>query len=1308
MRIMDRRWIYFIFALFSSVPLSSALPSLKISSALSPMGFSSQLGSVLSRRKRVAGIVSQYTFDIEISFPNASLLDDLKQYVKSLSYPIALDTSIATKVLAINVTTVCSRSGSNSQCSCENGYTWSGNVCRNYTSCMASSSRCTCINETPPTGTYCQRNTAKKIKMSLRIMEEFSDVLKDLSSPMSKNYTSRIESAFDDSYGSLPGYLYAVVTGFRPGSIVVEYTINADAVNSSVLQAANAKVEANLSKSYPLATPAIQNVIEGQSNLSVLPVNIFVGDKVSLLCTVNSATTNVMWYFNGTQKITSTAQFQITNITTSSTSESNLVINGMATNNAGNYKCIFENSSDVYSVDTNITVASITMTGPDSVQVTCNNTDYNLVTCSTDGNINSLSLTCSSEPNKGVFNRSKLCSPATCWNYMVQANQYQCTDGMTVTYTCTCFTSHEAKVSKAIRVTYLKPVSQLTLIPAEGFLNISEGQSIWLVCQSSKAVSDIIWNFSGTINTTVQNTFISYYALNFTSVLFIPSAVTSWQGTFHCSSKSLAAQSTQKSVTVVRLIPSSQIDISPVETFYERGTATNFSCCGSDMSNYTATLQLSVGATKRTTAMKLNGTCFSQTYNCADCGNYTGFCTIKNSLNDTVISRPMKVTLRKQELIKCQDPPGIGALGDIITVPCSADNINLTGNKSYSCTLTGWELKLPNNCVLQSLNRLAIDVVNLTGPAGTELLPSYVANLSTTVTTEKENITSQPSNIITVVNILQQVEKSTTTVPQAVMQNFLETVNVVVDDASKKAWQEMNDSTERSTQLLESVEKFARKLQIDNGDNISITNNSNVQLAGIVSNPFRNYAETFSFTQGNNLSGSVLIPQTSVSQMRANTSIITVAYATLKDILQNTSTEFVNGLVMTTVLSTSVPTNFKILMNFKKSNQTLDDLKCVFWNLKTNNWDNTGCRGLNDDSNASCECDHLTSFSILMSYKPVINLILDYITYIGLAISIISLLICITIEGLIWKSVTKNKTSYMRHVCLMNIAVSLLLADIWFIIGAAITTLLKSEATNVANTNACVAAIFFTHFFYLSLFFWMLTMGLILFYRLVYVLHDMSKSRMMTIAFTMGYGCPLLIAIITIAVTQSSKTYMNGNACWLNYSDSKAFVAFVLPALTIVLVNFIILAVVIVKLLRPSVGDKPKKEDKSTLIHIGKSIAILTPLLGLTWGFGIATIIAPEEIWVLGIFSALNSLQGLFILLFGCLLDKKVRDSLLSRFSLSRWSSQQTKTSHVTSSDNQIPKGIFNIFAKKGAYNISSAQRSSSSETPSNSYSLLT
>lgn len=152
----------------------------------------------------------------------------------------------------------------------------------------------------------------------------------------------------------------------------------------------------------------------------------------------------------------------------------------------------------------------------------------------------------------------------------------------------------------------------------------------------------------------------------------------------------------------------------------------------------------------------------------------------------------------------------------------------------------------------------------------------------------------------------------------------------------------------------------------------------------------------------------------------------------------------------------------------------------------------------------------------------------------------------------------------MRHVSIVNIAVSLLIADIWFIVGAAIS------AAETENRPACSTATFFIHYFYLALFFWMLASALLLLYRTISVFDGgLSKASMLAIGFSVGYGAPLIIVIITIAVTAPNQTYIqDDHICWLNWNQSKALLAFVIPALTIVLINLIILLVVIYKMLR--------------------------------------------------------------------------------------------------------------------------------------------
>ncbi|KAF3849480.1 hypothetical protein F7725_019199 [Dissostichus mawsoni] len=92
--------------------------------------------------------------------------------------------------------------------------------------------------------------------------------------------------------------------------------------------------------------------------------------------------------------------------------------------------------------------------------------------------------------------------------------------------------------------------------------------------------------------------------------------------------------------------------------------------------------------------------------------------------------------------------------------------------------------------------------------------------------------------------------------------------------------------------------------------------------------------------------------------------------------------------------------------------------------------------------------------------------LLDLITYVGVGISLASLVICLIIEGYVWKAITKNSTAFMRHVSIINTALSLLIADICFIIGA----IADNPAENPGRETlmfqlTCSTATFFMHFF---------------------------------------------------------------------------------------------------------------------------------------------------------------------------------------------------------------------------------------------------
>lgn len=465
------------------------------------------------------------------------------------------------------------------------------------------------------------------------------------------------------------------------------------------------------------------------------------------------------------------------------------------------------------------------------------------------------------------------------------------------------------------------------------------------------------------------------------------------------------------------------------------------------------------------------------------------------------------------------------------------------------------------------------------------------------------------------------------------LQDILETVDVIISESARESWQILNANETRnvSSILLGSLESLSDGLT---GEFAIMT--ERILLNRTV---FNN-----SFNADLNNSIVIVIPDTNLT----NVFITTITFSSLNNVLPTRNASFsmngsdetvndnaINAAVVLVKLNVTIR---DVSLSFDKLNNSLAvNPQCVFWNFKLfddlGGWDEEGCTFVSDINNiVTCNCSHLTSFSILMSTGIPQSLrdILDIITYIGVGISLGSLVICLIIEGFVWKAITRNSTAFMRHVSIVNIALSLLIADICFIIGAAIA---KNPLENPGEdyevpVGPCSTATFFMHFFYLALFFWMLVSGLLLFYRTVMVFSHMSKSTMLAIGFSLGYGCPLIIAVITVAVTASQDGYIRKvKACWLNWEETKALLAFVVPALVIVVINFVILFVVLFKMLRRGVRDATQPDEKNALIVIARCLAILTPVFGLTWSLGVGTMVAPTNKGVHIAFAFFNSLQ---------------------------------------------------------------------------------
>ncbi|XP_078799369.1 adhesion G-protein coupled receptor F1-like [Oryzias latipes] len=658
-------------------------------------------------------------------------------------------------------------------------------------------------------------------------------------------------------------------------------------------------------------------------------------------------------------------------------------------------------------------------------------------------------------------------------------------------------------------------------------------------------------------------------------------------------------------------------------------------------------------------------------------------------------STPIKITCKVNEIsgydktttltlfigtVACEDKLyGQGQEGNTAEVKCPAGQ---EGYKKAECKGNTWKT-IEDTCILTQIKLLSIESQGLVSTN----VEKFSQNLKDAVLNNKEEIAKSSGTINSIVNILTTIANVSNVVSKDVMENVLQTVDVLIGNDAKPSWSFLNSnmSQNASSQLLGSLESLSNRLN----DSFEIS----TPLITMVRTKFSS-----SFAKDLNSTVSIEIPFN--NSLSAN--ITTILLSTFNNVipprnsssnsslLNNTSNPADGSPGTNSVFLVKIDQSIRnVTLKFKKINETLPlnrSFQCVFWNFKlinnTGAWDDKGCKFVSRiNDTVTCNCTHLTSFSILMatSIPEDIRDILDIITYIGVGISLASLVICLIIEGYVWKAVTKNSTALMRHISIVNTALSLLIADICFIIAASYSqkALDNKDGDFKVLIGQCSAVTFFMHFFYLALFFWMLVSGLLLLYRTVMVFSHMSKSIMIAIGFVIGYGCPLIIAVTTVAATAPSQTYIRKNyICWLNWTESKALLSLVIPALVIVVINIIVVILVLCKMMSRNSANTIQPDEKNSFVVILRCLAILTPLFGLTWALGIGTMVSPRGKGIHIAFAFFNSLQGLFILIFGTLFDSKIR-LLLQKASINGSNTTRSISGGASSSTGISFPGIF-------------------------------
>ncbi|XP_029618576.1 adhesion G-protein coupled receptor D1 isoform X2 [Salmo trutta] len=352
-------------------------------------------------------------------------------------------------------------------------------------------------------------------------------------------------------------------------------------------------------------------------------------------------------------------------------------------------------------------------------------------------------------------------------------------------------------------------------------------------------------------------------------------------------------------------------------------------------------------------------------------------------------------------------------------------------------------------------------------------------------------------------------------------------------------------------------------------------------------------------------------------------------------------------------------------------------LYCAFldYSSKVGVWSNEGCvRSGGNMSYSVCLCNHLTNFAILMQVVPMEltkahQVALSTISYIGCSISIFCLTITLVTFAILSSVSTIRNQRYHIHA---NLSFAILVAQILLLISFRFDP----------GTLPCKVMAVLLHFFFLSAFAWMLVEGLHLYSMVIKVFGSEGSKHFYY--YGIGWGSPLVICVVSM--TSALDSYGEVGNCWLSLKNG-AIWAFVAPALFVIVVNIVILISVTRIISRISSENYKVHGDANAVKLTAKAVAVLLPILGISWIFGVLAI-NDHALMFQYMFSVFNSLQGFFIFLFHCLLNSEVRAAF----------KHKTKVWSLTSSS------IRNINVKPFNSDVMNGNRGGASPTKMNTW----
>ncbi|XP_042675993.1 adhesion G protein-coupled receptor L2 isoform X11 [Centrocercus urophasianus] len=594
--------------------------------------------------------------------------------------------------------------------------------------------------------------------------------------------------------------------------------------------------------------------------------------------------------------------------------------------------------------------------------------------------------------------------------------------------------------------------------------------------------------------------------------------------------------------------------------------------------------------------------------------------------------------------------------GMMVERPCPKGT---RGTASYLCVvLTGtWNPKGPDlsNCTSHWVNQLAQKIRSGENAASlaNELAkhtkgPVFAGDVSSSVRLMEQLVDILDAQL----QELRPSEKDSA--GRSYNKAIVDTVDNLLRPEALESWKDMNSSEQAhaATMLLDTLEEGAFVLA-DNllePTRVSMpTENIILDVAVLIT---EGQVQDLKFPQGSKGGNSIQLSASTVKQNSRNglAKLVFIIYKSLGRFLSTENATIKLGSDFAGRNSTIAVNSHVIAASINKESSrvyltdpvyfTLEHIdpdnyfnaNCSFWNYSERTmmgyWSTQGCKLVDTNkTHTTCACSHLTNFAILMAHREIVykdgvhELLLTVITWVGIVISLVCLAICI-FTFCFFRGLQSDRNTIHKNLC-----INLFIAEFIFLIGID-----KTE-----YTIACPIFAGLLHFFFLAAFAWMCLEGVQLYLMLVEVFEsEYSRKKYYYVA---GYLFPATVVGVSAAIDY--KSYGTEKACWLHV-DNYFIWSFIGPVTFIILLNLIFLVITLCKMVKHSNTLKP---DSSRLENIKSWVLgafALLCLLGLTWSFGLL-FINEGTVVMTYLFTVFNAFQGMFIFIFHCALQKKVR-----------------------------------------------------------------